>query len=193
MPGVATKLDARVRRTRARLREALVDLVLERGFEAVTIRDVAERADVGYATYFRHFPTKEALLVDLLEDLLADLMTLLAPTLADEDASRNGAMVFSYVRDNADLCRVLISGLRTVDLLGRAREVAATSLGLSLAPREGALLPTDAAVNHVVASLVALVQWWLEAGMTPEPDRMGRAFEELIMRPTRAVAFRRLS
>src|SRR5690606_12454565 len=69
MSGAAVKVDARVRRTRRRLQDALVALVLERGYEAVTIRDVAERADVGYATFFRHYASKEALLLDLLEGL----------------------------------------------------------------------------------------------------------------------------
>ncbi len=186
------KVDARVKRTRQRLREALVSLVLERGYEAVTIRDVAERADVGYATYFRHYPTKDALPLDLLEDLLADLMGLLEPTLADEDASRNGATVFDHVRRHADLYRVLVASQRSVDLVGKAREVAFAGLGRSLAPAPDALLPPDAAVNHLVRSLIALIAWWLDAGMPLTPEQMGAAFEALIMRPVRAVAFRRI-
>jgi len=189
--GSAVKVDARVRRTRRRLREALVSLVLERGYDAVTIRDLAERAGVGYATYFRHYPTKEALLLDLLEGLLADLMALLEPTLADEDATHSGATVFAHVRDHADLWRVLIAGQRHVDLVSRAMEVARAGLGRTLAPAERALLPPEAAVNHLVRSLVALIEWWLDAGMPLPPERMGAAFEALIMRPVRAVAFRR--
>ncbi|HEX7000629.1 MAG TPA: helix-turn-helix domain-containing protein, partial [Trueperaceae bacterium] len=76
---VAPKVDARVRRTRSRLQGALVALVLEGDYDQVTIRDVADRADVGYATFFRHYRDKEELLVALLEDLLDELLTLLAP------------------------------------------------------------------------------------------------------------------
>jgi AcrR family transcriptional regulator len=189
-PAVA-KVDARIERTRRRLREALVELVLENGYESATIRDLADRAGVGYATYFRHYPTKDALLLDLLEDLLADLMALLEPTLADEDASRNGAMVFEHVRDHADLYRVLIASERHVDLVPRAFEVARSGLGRSIEPAPGALLPPDAALNHLVRSFVALIEWWLGAGMPVPPERMGLAFEALIMSPVRAVAFRR--
>jgi AcrR family transcriptional regulator len=185
------KVDARVVRTRQRLREALVSLVLERGYEAVTIRDLAHRAAVGYATYFRHYPSKDALLLDLLEDLLADLLRLLEPTLADEDASRSGATVFDHVRRHADLYRVLVASQRSVDLVARAREVAFANLGCRFEPAPDALLPPEAAVNHLVRSLVALIEWWLGAGMPVPPERMGAAFEALIMRPVRAVAFRR--
>lgn len=193
MSEAVVKVDARVKRTKQRLREAIVALVLERGYEDVTIRDIAERAEVGYATYFRHYPTKDALLLDILEGLLTDLMALLEPTLADEDASHNGATVFEHVRQHHDLYRVLIASQRSLELVSRAEEVAFASLGRSLEPSPDALLPPAAAVNHLVRSLIALIEWWLDAGMPLPPERMGAAVEALIMRPVRAAAFRRTS
>src|SRR5690606_26905586 len=120
MADTASKLDARVQRSRLRLRQALVELVLERGYDSVTIRDLTSRADVGYATFFRHFQDKDALLRSLLDELLDELMSLLAPSLADADASRTGTLVFEHVQQNADLYRVLISSQRSVDLVSRA-------------------------------------------------------------------------
>lgn len=190
--GSAVKVDARVRSTRQRLRDALVALVREGDYRTVTIRDIAKRANVGYATYFRHYADKEGLLLDLLEELLADLMGLLEPTLADEDASRSGALVFAHVRANADLYRVLISSQRSVDVLARASSVGMEALLRRHVPSEDALLPPEAAVNHLIASFVALVEWWLAAGMQPDVDRMGAALERLIVAPVRAVAFRRV-
>ena len=46
--------DRRVRRTQNLLAKALIALTLEKGYEAVTIRDITQRADVAYATFFRH-------------------------------------------------------------------------------------------------------------------------------------------
>lgn len=192
MTDVASKVDARVRRSRLRLHEALVDLVLERGYEAVTIREVARRAEVGYATFFRHFEDKAALLGSLLDDLLDELMDLLAPSLADDDASRTGRLLFEHVGQNADLYRVLISSQRSVDLVSRAALLGEAELRRDHTPSQRALLPPEAAVNHLVRSVIALIEWWLGAGMRPDPAQMGRAFEVLIMAPVRAVAFRRL-
>lgn len=189
---VAPKVDARVRRTRSRLQGALVALVLEGDYDQVTIRDVADRADVGYATFFRHYRDKEELLVALLEDLLDELLTLLAPSLADEDSSRSGALIFEHVRQNADLYRVLISAQGSVDLMGRAAAVSQAWMEQQHVPADDALLPPGAALNHLVRSVVALIQWWLNAGMRPSAQQMGVAFETLIMAPVRAVAFRRV-
>lgn len=52
--------DRRVRRTRAALGQALLDLAAERPFEALTVREIVDRADVGDATFFRHYASKEA-------------------------------------------------------------------------------------------------------------------------------------
>ena len=53
------KEDRRVTRTRKLLTEALISLSLEKGYEAVTIRDITDRAGVGYATFFRHIRRKK--------------------------------------------------------------------------------------------------------------------------------------
>ena len=61
--------DARVLKTYQRLTDALVALTLEKGFDALTVRELTERAEVGYATFFRHFSSKEALLGAVFEAL----------------------------------------------------------------------------------------------------------------------------
>jgi len=187
--GQVARTDARVVKTRRRLREALIRLTLAHGYEAVTIRDLTDTAEVGYATFFRHFRDKAELLLDLLDELLAELMALLEPTLSTGDTSREGAIVFGHVRDNADLYRVLLAGQGSVELLPRASEVAMAGLQRSFRPKPDAVVPPEAAVNHLIASFVALVGWWLGTGMQQTPDRMGRAFEELILRPTRESSF----
>jgi len=63
LPSIPT--DARAIRTRRALREALLGLIETRAFEQITIREIAARAGIGYATFFRHHASTEALLDDL--------------------------------------------------------------------------------------------------------------------------------
>lgn len=58
----ATKLDPRVKRTRQLLEQALGDLLKEKTFHAITVQDIAERAEVNRATFYAHFEDKYALL-----------------------------------------------------------------------------------------------------------------------------------
>src|SRR4026209_1950526 len=61
--------DRRVGKTRKALKEALTDVILEKGYEAVTVQDVIDRADVGRSTFYAHFTDKDDLLMAILADL----------------------------------------------------------------------------------------------------------------------------
>jgi AcrR family transcriptional regulator len=65
--------DRRVQRTRRHLREALMALILERGWDAVSVRDICEKADVGRSTFYVHFADKENLLLSGFDDLHAEM------------------------------------------------------------------------------------------------------------------------
>src|SRR5688572_21995012 len=64
-------LDRRVQKTRKLLQDALVELVAEKGYEAVTIREILDRANVGRSTFYAHFQDKDQLLHSILEGLQA--------------------------------------------------------------------------------------------------------------------------
>ncbi|MFF3211678.1 TetR/AcrR family transcriptional regulator [Streptomyces sp. NPDC002886] len=74
-----TETVGRRERKKAQTRKALADaalrLFLERGYDKVGVRDVAEEADVSVTTLFKHFPSKEALVFDEDEDIEAALVS----------------------------------------------------------------------------------------------------------------------
>jgi len=61
-------LDPRIRRTRAYLREALIDLVLEKGYQGITIKDLADRACINRSTFYLHYQDKDDLLITGFEE-----------------------------------------------------------------------------------------------------------------------------
>src|SRR4029077_4834972 len=67
--GRGARPDRRVARSRRALKEALTDLILEGGYEGVTVQDVIDRADVGRSTFYAHFVDKD----DPLRAILAGL------------------------------------------------------------------------------------------------------------------------
>jgi AcrR family transcriptional regulator len=62
-------------RTRQAIADAALELFLERGFDQVAIKDVAEAADVSMSGLFKHFPTKESLVFDEEDDVQASLVS----------------------------------------------------------------------------------------------------------------------
>ena len=73
------KIDLRVRRTRAALRDALIDLISEKGFDAVTVGDITERAMVNRATFYRHYQDKYVLVSSIFQDAVDTLIGELGP------------------------------------------------------------------------------------------------------------------
>jgi AcrR family transcriptional regulator len=71
--------------TRQAIADAALELILERGFEQVSVRDIAERADVSTTTLFAHFPGKEALVFDREADVDAELAAAVRERPAGQD------------------------------------------------------------------------------------------------------------
>src|SRR5690242_17538395 len=84
--GASTTLDARMARSRAALGEALLTLLEAKAFDQLTVREIAQTATVGYATFFRHYPDKEALLNDVAAQQVRDLLALALPVLYAADS-----------------------------------------------------------------------------------------------------------
>jgi AcrR family transcriptional regulator len=165
------------------LQGALIDLTLEKGFDTVTIRDITDRADVGYATFFRHYPDKEALLADVLEAMKDDFIRLLAPYSMIGDPDKTGTLIFEYVEKNLDLCRVLLNSTETMSLLKPVQEIGRSESTLIEHASQPKVVPVEVAISHLMSSLVMLIRWWLDHEMPYPPERMGRIAAELIIRP----------
>lgn len=71
--------DLRVRRTQKLLREALIALIEERGFDATTVGEIAERAMVSRAAFYRHYQDKYDLVENIFEEMVAEVMREIDP------------------------------------------------------------------------------------------------------------------
>jgi AcrR family transcriptional regulator len=173
--------DRRIRRTQQLLAKALISLTLEKGYEAVTIRDITTRADVGYATFFRHYKDKNELLQDVVDVMLEELIALLLPKVSDADSEEVGVLLFQYVQTHNEVVRIMLS---SHEVLQRVVNVATENLVNTHNAPPDSLVPLEIAAYHIVSSSIALTEWWLAHQMPYSPEKMGRIYRELIMRPT---------
>lgn len=186
--------DRRIRRTQKLLREALMELTLEKGYKNITIQDVTERADIGYRTYFRHYAGLDELLIDAAEARLDDIYELL--DLPENEAVLEnpfprfreiGRRLFEYIQESQTEFRFLLldNSLRFVlePVMKRARERAEENL--QYLPQNN--ISAALAANHIIASAFSLMRWWLENDMPHSPERMGEIFIELTVKPTWAL------
>jgi len=182
--------DRRVLRSRRLLQEALVALILERGYEAVTVQDVLDRADVGRATFYAHFANREALLLsvfaDLRDALRAEIIAM-SPAKAARIGEGLGLVqpLFAHAERHRRLYRVLLRSSAGAILLRYLQSALALPLRehLEAACAERGLTATDSiapAVAGFVSATLGVLVWWIEEDAPHSPAEMDLLVERLL-------------
>ncbi|MFF8955589.1 TetR/AcrR family transcriptional regulator [Streptomyces sp. NPDC014894] len=124
----AERMDPRVRRTRALLREAALQLAAERDVELLTIADIAARATVNRATVYQHYRDRDALLLDAMEEEIGRLAHAAARCPLTRPADRTPVELtdlFGHVEANATLYRRMLGPGGAARFINRLRELLA--------------------------------------------------------------------
>ncbi len=179
------KIDPRVKRTRRLLSDALVSLILEKAYEQITIKDITDRAEVAYITFFRHYDNIDELLMQVLGDGMAALrleIEKLAAQSAAYPLDAEGSIIFSHVAENGDLFRILLESSGAAPIRRQVQaEIAQLFLQTcDLLHRENCLIPDVVAANHIATSLLALIEYWLREGMPYPVEQMGKIYGQMI-------------
>jgi AcrR family transcriptional regulator len=177
--------DPRVIKTRAALAEAVLALAAEKPFADVTVTEIAVRAGVGYASFFRHYKDKDALLSDVAERLVDDLIGIIMPAMQNDDTAVAAAVICRYVDEHRSISRALLAGGAETTvrrhIVARAIEHSKTR---NVQPRD---VPNNLLATHSVAATLGLLAWWLEQGGDISADAMARIVDRLVMGPVRAM------
>ncbi|MEW6582829.1 MAG: TetR family transcriptional regulator, partial [Actinomycetota bacterium] len=187
-PGLRERVKAR---TREELIDAAFSLFAERGFDAVTVDDIAARADVSPRTFFRYFPVKEDVVLARMEDHTARLVEGLAARPASEPplvALREALRApLEELQATPQLCGVLKMvkshpGVQAHDLARRTRTEVA--LAEALAERMGMDARSDPRplliATTFMAGVGATVSAWLDDGSPGDLDARVDAFTDLM-------------
>jgi AcrR family transcriptional regulator len=176
--------DARIARTRTALAEALLTLAGEKDFGEITIGEITTRAAVGYATFFRHYEDKEALLADVADVLLDELLEQMLPALITADTLQASISLCRFVGSRRAICRALLAGGASANIRSElVRRAGARATDLSL-PHPAGLTP-DLLIPHAVAATLGLLAWWLDQDRLDE-TAMGAIIDRLVIGPVRS-------
>lgn len=178
-------VDRRVRRTRRNLGEALIVLIVERGYDRVTVQDILDRADVGRSTFYAHFRDKDALLVssfDELRDGLRRDMDALTPGELPDDPAHPVSVVFQHAYDHRPIYRALCGrqGGNVVD--GHLRSMFGALLGDHLRPHlaaAGSSLPAAIVAEFYASALIGVLTWWVNEDFPHPPREVAAAYGAL--------------
>ena len=178
------KTDARVRRTRDALGDALIALMHEKPFETITVQDVLDRAHVGRSTFYSHYSDKDDLLMSDADEFYERVAMGLS---AKGEASERVFPVrefFSHIVEARQFVNALSSSGKMQDNLELMRGHFARGIERRLAelPR-GQSIPASErpAISFAHAgALLSLLTWWIDGGMRQSPAEMDQLFHRVV-------------
>ena len=176
--------DRRIRRTRRALTAALIELASHRPYESITIQDITDQADVGYATFFRHYGSKDDLMLDIFQNIASDLETL-AGRHSTTFFEQEGRLIFAHVQANESLYRCVLDSLvfqRKFKALFVEHTRQHITRHMSNIPAPA--VPLEIAVNHMATAFISLIEWWLAHEKQPPVDQMAQIYDRLIIQAT---------
>lgn len=178
------KEDRRVARTRRLLKAALIELIDEQPYEQITIRDITDRADIGYATFFRHYDGVDDLMLEIFTGIVEEIESL--PDKHGEDLfEQEGYLLFEHVSKNQSLYRgILDSHTFTRKLRNHIRNIVRKHLDGHAEEISSSPIPIEIAAQHMVSSLLGLIDWWLTEDAPYSLERMAMIYDRLIIQAT---------
>lgn len=159
--------DRRVQRTRKSLQDALRQLFHEKGYDAITVQDILDRANVGRATFYAHYQNKEDLFLAHHQEFNAELglarwtpEQLLAPDPPDTlvaflDLLNQNRSSFHMISNSRDAHRIW-RGLKTF-IAANLVDSFRSAFG-DIAPQ----IPLDALTEYIASAQLGLIGWWME-------------------------------
>ena len=171
-------MDRRQRKTRTSVFNAFISLLEEKDYGSITVQDIIDRADIGRATFYAHFKTKD----DLLRALCNELFSHRAESLNHHDegaGSEVRANIFLHLtvhimRNDDSMLTLLSSENNDIfysnfkeDMCGLVRELIDDG---NLMCRSG--LPESYLVNHVASTFVETINWWISNGKKETAEQL---------------------
>lgn len=181
-------IDRRIPRTRAMLQHALISLILKKDYEAITIQDICDAANVGRSTFYAHYTSKDDLKRSGLEHLRKELVDRQRDALATPGNIRDRSLGFSlsmfeHARDHKDLYRALVGDRGGTVALGSIRQILShlvrNELAATVDKNSADVIPRELAVQYVVGAYMAVLTWWLDGGAKLPPQRIDAMFRRL--------------
>lgn len=173
-----------MRRTRDRLGDALVELLVQKPFDDITVQNVLDRTGVSRSTFYTHYRDKNDLFLSDAEDFFEGMATALSRFADKSERVAPVQELFAHIAEVRPFYNALVESGRIHDVmeLGQDHFARGIEQRLNEIPR-ARTIPSErrGAIAHGLAgSLFSLLTWWVQHGMTLSPQEMDKLFHRLV-------------
>lgn len=182
-----TKTDRRAQRTRELLQKALIELIAERGYDAITIQDIVDRADVGRTTFYLHYQSKDQLFMSCHEAIvgkfhLGPLHPLSREELLSPEIPPDLTAAYQHLEEDRALLFLIFQGKDSLLILRQIRDQRAREIEANLRAafaEADSTIPLDMLANYLAGAQIALMQWWLEKRRHHTPENLTQTLHRM--------------
>lgn len=179
--------DRRVQKTRTLLKDALVSLIIEKGFEAVSIQEILDRANVGRSTFYLHYENKQNLLHSCFEEFHKMFEKNSLGTANADDFGKNDFILnlFRLVERNQRLCKALLGKDDMAMFFNPIHSYIYNSFEESIKKfvisKNQSSLQTEMLTHYITSALFGVLRWWVYNDMPITAEEMDRNFRKLAL------------
>ena len=184
--------DRRISRTREAIRQALVYLIEEKGFDALTVKDITSRANINRGTFYLHYKDKFDLLDVTLQEITLGIKNISREmtTLSSEELVNTTMLsaiivrLFKYFNINALLIKALFSIKGRNSLQNAIKEIIWQNIfeQTTHIKQENLLVPKEYLISYVISAHIGVIQEWLEKEVRETPEEMTQILINLSFR-----------
>ena len=171
-------MDRRIQKTRQLIMNTFIDLLAEKGFEKITINDIAERANINRGTVYLHYVDKFDLLNKCIETYVELLLNHCANSADTSLNPRAFQSVFEYLEKNFTIYKLLLSnegfGFFRSRLYAIVEQTVTEVIGIK---SENNVFSNGVTTHFLTSGFIGVLEWWINNSM---PCNVQEITEQLI-------------
>lgn len=183
-------MDRRQRKTRDAIFKAFMELLSEKTANQITVEEIIKRADIGRATFYAHFETKDFLLKELCNELFCHIFDSVTQTNPEHkhlfDCASSNPMLLhllQHLQTNDNHILELLAGQNNSLFLMYFKEGLLQLIHSQIRSFPSPVtpaLPADLWVKHIANTFIETITWWLEHKKKESPEVLYQYFLALL-------------
>lgn len=191
--------DRRIIRSKKLIKSAFIELINEKGFETLTVRDITKKADINRGTFYLHYEDKYDLLEQLEDEVISEMYKLIKDINSEEIVNFRlndkplpfVVKIIEYIGSNALMKRLLGSkGHSSFQM--KVKELMKTNLLLKRG-EEKITVPIDYLMAYISSAHLGVIQHWLDQGQKEAPEDIAKILLEMsLFGPFSSAGFKQM-
>jgi AcrR family transcriptional regulator len=177
--------DRRSQRSQQALIDALIELMAVKNYDSISIKEIVEKANVGRATFYSHYQTKDDLVKGGFERILDETLNHIVMSQDEQNLMVDITMLFQHAQGHYHLYKTLMWGsgfeILTKDELIILSEKLQQRLSQFFPDENKISVPLNVLSISFSGNLLILLKWWLDNKMPYSPEKMNALFQILVM------------